>query len=38
MNATAKPERSADEAVTATSAVEGEIRDVVRRDQDAPTL
>jgi hypothetical protein len=31
MNAT-KPERSAGQAPTATSAVEGEIRDVVRRD------
>ena len=32
MNATAKPERSAHEAVTVTTAVEGKIRDVVRRD------
>jgi chromosome segregation ATPase len=32
MNAIAKAERSAHEAATATSAVEGEIRDVVRRD------
>jgi len=35
MNATARPERSAHEAVAATSAVEGEIRDVVRRDLNA---
>jgi hypothetical protein len=32
MNAITKPERSAHEAATATSAVEGEIREVVRRD------
>jgi hypothetical protein len=32
MNATAKPEHSAHEAATSTSAVEGEIRDMVRRD------
>jgi hypothetical protein len=35
MNATAKAERSAHEAATVTSAVEGEIRDVVRRDLNA---
>jgi hypothetical protein len=35
MNATTSPELSADEAVAATSAVEGEIRDFVRRDVNA---
>jgi hypothetical protein len=32
MNATTNPERSPEEAVAVTSAVEGEIRDFVRRD------
>ena len=36
MNTPAKPERSADKAVVATTAVESEIRSVVRRDLNAP--
>jgi hypothetical protein len=35
MNATASPERSADEAIDATSAVDREIRDTVQRDVNA---
>jgi hypothetical protein len=35
MNAITKPERSAGEAATVTSAVEGEVRDVVRSDLNA---
>jgi hypothetical protein len=36
MNATAKPERSADKAAVAISAVEGEIRGAARRDLNVP--